>query len=115
MRRFPWLNSLLPLALLLLAGCGSAAQARQSHPLVFPTPTSGTSSTSGPKPGTTLLTYRGHHNIVTAVAWSPDGKRIASGSQTADYTSGIIQVWDASTGQTLQTYTGFQNSVTTLA
>jgi WD domain, G-beta repeat len=35
-------------------------------------------------------TYRGHSKAVHAVAWSPDGKRIASGS--ADHT---VQVWDA--------------------
>src|SRR6266496_1331004 len=30
--------------------------------------------------GTTLSTYHVHRNAVTAVAWSPDGKRIASAS-----------------------------------
>ena len=34
--------------------------------------------------------YRGHHNAVSAVAWSPDGKRIASASK-----DNIVQVWDA--------------------
>ncbi len=37
-----------------------------------------------------LYTYRGHSNGVDAVAWSPDGRRIASGSD--DYT---VQVWKA--------------------
>src|SRR5947209_14148610 len=30
--------------------------------------------------GTVLHTYRGHSDVVNAVTWSPDGKRIASGS-----------------------------------
>jgi eukaryotic-like serine/threonine-protein kinase len=44
----------------------------------------------------TLLTYRGHFNQVTAVAWSPDGKFIASGGN--DHT---LQVWNAKTGSRL--------------
>lgn len=37
---------------------------------------------------------------VYAVAWSPDGKRIASGSSEED----TLQVWDAATGRTLFSY-----------
>ncbi|MGH2481182.1 MAG: WD40 repeat domain-containing protein, partial [Ktedonobacteraceae bacterium] len=37
--------------------------------------------------------YRGHHTAVSGVAWSPDGKRIASCSQ-----DGSAQVWDARDG-----------------
>jgi WD40 repeat protein len=49
---------------------------------------------SNPLPmGTTLVTYTGHTDDVNAVAWSPDGTRIASGSE--DQT---VQVWDATTG-----------------
>src|SRR5262249_20589186 len=40
-----------------------------------------------------LYTYHGHSSSVWSVAWSPDGKRLASGS--AD---GTVQVWDATTG-----------------
>jgi len=38
-----------------------------------------------------FYTYRGHSDVVYAIAWSPDGKRIASGS--FDKT---VQVWVAS-------------------
>jgi WD40 repeat protein len=45
--------------------------------------------------------YRGHTGTVLSVAWSPDGKKIASGS--GDKT---VQVWDALTGKHDLTYTG---------
>jgi serine/threonine protein kinase len=48
---------------------------------------------SGPPVGTTVLTFTGHSDRVTALAWSPDGARIASASN--DQT---IQVWDAGRG-----------------
>lgn len=49
--------------------------------------------------GTTLVTYCGHADRVMGLAWSPDGKYIASAS--ADKT---VQVWDASTGKTIISY-----------
>jgi WD40 repeat protein len=47
--------------------------------------------TALPPAGTTLCTYLGHSNWVRAVAWPPDGRRLASGS--SDKT---MQVWVAS-------------------
>jgi WD40 repeat protein/tRNA A-37 threonylcarbamoyl transferase component Bud32 len=48
-----------------------------------------------------LYTYTGHSGYVTAVAWSPDGARIASASEDE-----TIQVWNATSGQTLFTSRG---------
>jgi WD40 repeat protein/tRNA A-37 threonylcarbamoyl transferase component Bud32 len=54
------------------------------NPTPSPTPT---------PPSNLLFTYRGHSNAVRCVAWSPDGKRIASGGD-----DGTVQVWDATNG-----------------
>ena len=56
------------------------------------------------------FTYAGHSNYISAVAWSPDGKRIASAS--GDHTA---QVWDASNGGHVVTYRGHSADVLTLA
>ena len=61
-------------------------------------------------PGTTLYTYHGHRNAITAVAWSPDGKRIASASYDR-----TVQVWDAVTGHLFVTYRGHRNWVSAIA
>jgi len=42
--------------------------------------------------GTTLMTYIGHSTKVTTIAWSPDNKKIASGSYDR-----TVQLWNAST------------------
>src|SRR6266568_2562225 len=43
--------------------------------------------------------YSGHSDYVSAVAWSPDGKRIASGSD-----DGSVQIWHAFTGMHVFSY-----------
>ncbi len=60
--------------------------------------------------GTLLHTYRGHSDYVHAVTWSPDGQRIASGSD--DQT---VQVWDAANGGNVFTYRGHSDAVETVA
>ncbi len=63
-----------------------------------------------PEPGTLLTIYHGHHERVSAVAWSLDTTHIASGSWDK-----TVQIWDASTGNTLLTYRNHAGRVETVA
>ncbi len=72
--------------------------------------TSSTSQPSRPPLGTTIYTYRGHTGQVFADAWSPDGSRIASGSEDT-----TAQVWDATTGGNVLIYRGHTKQIWTLA
>jgi WD40 repeat protein len=85
-----------------LEGC---AQSLFSSSTAVPVPT--------PRPrGSVFYTYRGHTNRVTTVAWSPNGKYIASGS--LDQT---VQVWAANPGDHFHPfiYRGHTAAVQTVA
>ncbi|KAN0075156.1 hypothetical protein V8E54_007767 [Elaphomyces granulatus] len=52
----------------------------------------------------------GHSRQVNSVAFSPDGKRVVSGSYDS-----TVRVWDIATGQADQTLTGHSRAVTSVA
>ncbi|SPF52557.1 hypothetical protein SBA4_5120006 [Candidatus Sulfopaludibacter sp. SbA4] len=60
--------------------------------------------------GQLLRTLSGNSGSVNSVAWSPDGKTLASGS--LDHT---IKMWDVSSGQLLRTLSGHSGPVESVA
>jgi WD40 repeat protein len=66
-------------------------------------------SRASPSTSTDLYTYHGHTQAVNALAWSPDGTRLASSSWDK-----TVQVWDSATGQRLLTYTGHAQGPTSV-
>jgi len=64
----------------------------------------------GTETGKNLLVLGGHTADVWTVAFSPDGKRLASGSR-----DNTIMIWDAATGENLQTLTGHAGPVRAVA
>jgi WD40 repeat protein len=67
------------------------------------------------EPGSTIVTqarlvYRGHTARVAALAWSPDGRRIASSSQDES-----VHLWESHRGETLLTHHGLSLEAPALA
>ena len=54
--------------------------------------------------------YRGHNDSVKSLAWSPDSKYIASGSDDK-----TVQIWEAVSGKIITTYGGHTRWVRTVA
>lgn len=65
---------------------------------------------------TELRTLRGHTDFVSCIAYSPDGKLIASGSgQWASGRPGEVILWDAATGEVRSTLRGQSGQISDIA
>jgi WD40 repeat protein/serine/threonine protein kinase len=60
--------------------------------------------------GQEMLEFQGHTDAVSALAWGPDGRRLASASR--DRTA---KIWDANTGEDLLTLRGAESGLTAVA
>ncbi|TME00384.1 MAG: hypothetical protein E6I80_25985 [Chloroflexi bacterium] len=60
--------------------------------------------------GDNPLIFRDHYYFVNAVAWSSDGKKIASASADTN-----VQVWNVATGGNILTYRGHSSKVNSVA
>src|ERR1700736_2526310 len=67
-----------------------------------PALTIGRSSSGMPPRANCWQTYRGHTDSICSVAWSPDGKTLASSS--GDTT---LKLWDAAAGTMLESLQGY--------
>ena len=72
--------------------------------------------------GELIKTLTGHKDVVSSVAFSPDGNLIVSGDWydwdgylSSGTWSGEILVWDAHTGEHLKTLTGHTGGVSSVA
>jgi WD40 repeat protein len=57
-----------------------------------------------------LVSLSGHSDRVSDVAWSPDGKRLATGSE-----DNTAKVWDTETGKEVLTLSGHSSYVLSVA
>ena len=99
----------LGLSVVGLAGVGGYLYQRVRETSTTTRPPSTSHATPVPQ-GIVFVTYHGHLLPVYAIAWSPDGKRIASASQ-----DGTVHVWDAATGDRSFRYHGHRGSVNAVA
>ena len=66
--------------------------------------------TADPIQFTKVTVFTGHHNSVIRVVWSPNGTRVASGSQ-----DGNVRIWDIRMGKNVLNFFGHSNAILDVA
>src|SRR5579872_5343641 len=102
MNRFVPLASLAAALLLIQTGCNKEApkpDAATALPATSDTAVPAAPDAAQPKPAGLRQALKGHTKPVTGVAFSPDGKTLASGS-----VDGTVKLWNAQTGELQQTH-----------
>lgn len=66
-------------------------------------------------PDQSRQTLTGHATNITSVAFSPDGKYIASGSTRSAPTNALLEIWDAKTGKAWRTWNGHELAIRSVA
>ena len=69
--------------------------------------------------GKEILILNGHHGPVSKLAWSPDGRCLASGDQRSSLVYDLsgaqtVRLWDVGSGKELASYGDFKSDVTAL-
>src|SRR5437016_287600 len=59
----------------------------------------------------TLSTFTGHTDVVTSVAFSPDGKTVASGCADSRSVNDTVWLWNVASGRATATLSGQNTSV----
>src|SRR5262249_45062104 len=96
------LRDLCVLKLVLILGTTTLVDTPNAGSGILPAP----ADLSGPE----LVLQAGHDGAVNSVAFSPDGRRILTGSST-----GMATLWDADTGKRLRDLGGHGGSVNSVA
>jgi hypothetical protein len=99
----------------LATGAGALLARRLLANLTITTTLAAGTPTAVPSPGTLLFTYQGHRARVYSVAWSPNGKRIASGAAGDVNGDTTVQLWDAASGGHVRIYYGHAGAVRQIA
>jgi WD40 repeat protein len=86
------------------------ASTKQARQACSPSQPSETGMATNPGTGPEMVMQTGHNDEIACVAFSPDGKRVLTGSR--DRTA---MLWDAQTGHKLREFSGYARAVSAVA